>query len=66
MGSKRDYQEAMALFDGALVGWRGLELRVEHFLEQIDGAGFRDKHGHPLENNAALIELARAVKNKSA
>ena len=26
-------------------------------IDQVEGSGYRDKHGHPLENNEAFIEL---------
>lgn len=30
---------------------------VLYFMDQIAGAGFRDAHGHPIENNMAYMEL---------
>ena len=30
---------------------------VRDLIQQIEGSDYRDKHGHPLENNEAFIEL---------
>lgn len=31
------------------------------FIDQIEGSGYRDKHGHPIENNVAYKALRDAV-----
>lgn len=36
---------------------------VEDLIEQVEGAGYRDRIGHPLENNVAF-KKAKAVAGK--
>lgn len=39
--------------------WR----RVMRLIEQVEGAGYRDRHGHPIENNVAYRALKEAMNS---
>lgn len=61
----RSFADAVSERDSLLAGLSAFIDYAQALFDQVDGAGYRDAHGHPLENNAAYLAIKAAVAGEA-